>query len=362
MKKFIIVLMVVAAASFLLVGCLPGTTTPVTPVEPVEPVEPVVVATVAPIITAIPGISLTSTATQYINAAEAAVVTVAGTAPTYSEVKVYVDDVCAGTADVGVTGTFTVVIAEADLGADGDKVIYATAKEAAIAVSAKSVEYAFILDQVKPGIKEVKATAFAAATGGTATTLTTSTILSVGTGIDVASTSADVEAGTWTLVAHGLTTVVNNLSVTSPSGVVTYYTVVGTETFTESIIPGVTFTLVGAGIAVPNWVDIVCVAETAAITDRATLKFDEDVTTTAALAGVYVITDIDTAVAQPATFIYKEGNDTLYWNTFGAPGLALYDRVAFTANGVADLAGNTLTSVVSDTCVVGAASATSLAP
>ncbi|PKP59863.1 hypothetical protein CVT91_06055 [Candidatus Atribacteria bacterium HGW-Atribacteria-1] len=47
MKKLLLVLMVVAMASFLLVGCLPGTTTPTTPTEPTEPTTPEICPTVA---------------------------------------------------------------------------------------------------------------------------------------------------------------------------------------------------------------------------------------------------------------------------------------------------------------------------
>jgi len=84
MKKLLVILMVVAMASFLFVGCVP--TTPEEEVVEEEEVvveEEVVAATVAPIITsildypaagttAVAVISLTSTATQYMNAAEIA--------------------------------------------------------------------------------------------------------------------------------------------------------------------------------------------------------------------------------------------------------------------------------------------------
>jgi len=157
MKKLLVILMVVAMASFLFVGCLGDGVTPPVDDEDDEDEEDVTpLTTVAPIITSITDnpvaptvpaavISLTSSATQYMNAAEIALgIIVNGTAPTYSEVKVYIDDICAGTANVGDEGTFSVVVAKVDLGDDAeDKVLYATAKEAALPVSAHSVEYAF---------------------------------------------------------------------------------------------------------------------------------------------------------------------------------------------------------------------------
>ena len=370
MKKFIIVLMVVAAASFLLVGCLPGTTTPVTPVEPVEPVEPVVVATVAPIITAITDaadvvlINLTSAATQYMNKAEvAAGIIVHGTAPTYSEVKVYVDDICAGTGNTGDTGVFEVVVAKADLGSDAVKTLYATAKEAAIAVSAHSVEYTFTLDTDLPGIDSVAATADAAATGGTSVETDSSAVSPIVAG--PTATAADVEDGVWTIMIHGTTAVLNNMSITDPDGVVTYYTVTGGEVFAANgPIPGVTFTLAAAGVlAAAQYSQITCVVEVAAIVDRYTLKFDEDVDFTGAAAGVYDIFITGAAQAPGDPDTYKEGNDTCYWDTEGI--LALGNTVTFTVYGVTDLAGNpggTLATPLTSNCFAGLASATSLAP
>ena len=93
MRKFLIMLMVVAMASFLFVGCL-GTTPPI---EPDEPDEPVLPATVTPVIEKIANvgdlvedvgiISLYSSATQYMNEEEVTDgILVKGFAPKYSEV------------------------------------------------------------------------------------------------------------------------------------------------------------------------------------------------------------------------------------------------------------------------------------
>ena len=194
MKKFLVILMVVAMSSFLFVGCLPGTTTPVVPVEPVEPVEPVVPvvpATNTPIISAISdGVSLTATTTQYVNKTEAADgVTVSGSAATLAEVAVYINDVAiAATANVTATGTWALIITKAELGIDGVKTVKAVASEAGLA-DATSTSYDFTLDTVAPGIKEVKATAEKAKVPGTATETTGGTAL---TSVTAGATTKDI--------------------------------------------------------------------------------------------------------------------------------------------------------------------------
>jgi hypothetical protein len=355
MKKFLVMLMVVAMASFLFVGCLPGVTPDVDDDDEEEEVV-VVTTTVAPVILTVAGISITSSATQYINATEAAVVTVTGTAPTYSEVKVYVDAICAGTANVGDTGTFTVVIAEADLGADGDKVIYATAKEAALPVSAHSVEYAFILDQVKPGIDSVAASADADSSV-TVTLVSGTDPLTAAPTTDGTGTLA---AGTWVITCFGdSTSAASNVVITS-AGVSTSYEVTAAATEFDGVIPGIKFTFVNnfdAG-------DAVKIVLTGVVADRYTLKFDEDVSFTGAAAGVYdiLVNGVAQAPGDPDT--YKEGNDTGYWNN-EFNGLAVGDTVTLTVHSVTDLAGNvggTAASPLIKTCYAGAASATALKP
>ena len=150
MKKLIIVLMMVAMASFLFVGCLPGTTTPVTPVTPVTPT---VAATVAPIIIAQDGGAL-------VNKAEAANgIIVNGTGRTYAEIKLSIDGVLVSSGDVQIDGTWIVVLAKTELGADGAKTLTATATEPGLAESAKSNEVKFTLDTVAPKITSSKAKA-----------------------------------------------------------------------------------------------------------------------------------------------------------------------------------------------------------
>ena len=163
MKKLLIMLIVIAMASFLFVGCL-GTTPPIDPDEPDEP-EPVLLLTVTPVIRGIadvvgaPVISLYSSATQYMNGAEVADgILVYGFAPKYSEVNIYVGGVIVGTGTAyGGDEEFTVFVDGDNLGADGAKTLYATAKELGFAESDPSTEYAFILDTVAPEMVEVAA-------------------------------------------------------------------------------------------------------------------------------------------------------------------------------------------------------------
>lgn len=157
MKKLIIVLMMVAMASFLFVGCLSGTTTPATTTTTTTTPTVTTPVTKAPVITAVGGVVLTSSATQYVNRGESPVtgIVVSGTAPTYSEIKVYLDGKVAGTADATAAGLWAVTITLTELGTDGAKVLDADAKEPGADASAKSNEVKFILDRKLPTMTSV---------------------------------------------------------------------------------------------------------------------------------------------------------------------------------------------------------------
>jgi len=150
MKKFLVILMVIAMASVLFVGC----TTPPTPEPEPEPTPTPTptVQTDTPIITLIDGGNcvLSSTATQYIGA-----LTVTAVAPIGSVVKLYVNDVWVGTgvAAAGIAGP----IAAIGTIADGVKTIYVTATLSGFAVSEKSTIYTATLDTVAPNIASVVA-------------------------------------------------------------------------------------------------------------------------------------------------------------------------------------------------------------
>jgi len=155
MKKLLIMLMVVAMASFLFVGCLGDGVTPPVDDEDEDGVTPP--TTVPPIITAVTDINIASSATQYVNAAEALDgIIVTGTAPTYSEVKVYINGITAGTGDAGVNGVFNVQVANADLikaaKVEGAKTLHATATDLGLPESDSSNVINFILDTVTPFI------------------------------------------------------------------------------------------------------------------------------------------------------------------------------------------------------------------
>jgi hypothetical protein len=340
--------MVVAMASFLFVGCLPGVTPDVDDEEEEEEVV-VVTTTVAPVILTIAGISLTGTS-EYINATEAAVVIVTGTAPTYSEVKVYIDAVCAGTANVGDTGTFSVVVAEADLGADGDKVIYATAKEAALPVSAHSVEYAFILDQVKPKALTLTATASAADDVDSSLVIGTNPLATLATG-----GSLTLAAGTWTIncLADSAATI-GNVVISDGTTPTTYLITNDADLILDDVIPGVLMTMAPTFSAG----DGVTVTVTTEILARATVLFDEEITYASADAAT-TWEDTTDSVTQTDTFVAYDSKTSYYsFSTI----LARYNTLRCVVNGAEDLAGNTQTTANVLTCAVGKASTTNLAP
>jgi len=124
MKKFLVILMVVAMASVLFVGC----TTPPTPDPDPDPTPtPVVVVSATPVLTAvntIAGVLIvdpTSTSTQYMNIAQVgASILVTGTAPSESLVKIYLGDVAVGpaVAETSTAGVWQVAIAKSSLGDD----------------------------------------------------------------------------------------------------------------------------------------------------------------------------------------------------------------------------------------------------
>jgi len=369
MKKLLVILMVVAMAAFLFVGCIPDVVTPPVDEEEEEEEEVVVETTVAPIITSITDnpatgtaaavISLTSTATQYMNAAEIALgIIVNGTAPTFSEVKVYIDDVCAGTADVGVSGTFSVVVAKVDLGSDEDKVLYATAKEAALPVSPKSTEYAFTLDTVRPTATTLAATATTAAAAD-------STIVSGVAIVDsfVTGGLGTLTAGTWTITCVADSGVANNV-VISDGTTSTSYTVNSVIVF-DGIIPDLRFQFQATGLVVGN---VTSVTVTTAIASRATVLFDEEITfATAATGANYTWSSWDLSLnaanaITACTFVNYAGLTSYFTPVTGTLAIARYDTLNCVVNGMTDLAGNTQIVANVLSCTVGAASATSLVP
>jgi hypothetical protein len=157
MKKFLVMLMVVAMASFLFVGCMPSVTPPV-----VEEEEVVVVpASSAPIITSIGTMSLSSTAAQYSNS-----LAVSGVGPIGAVVKLYINDVYVGTGAIATTGLFTITGAQIAVVKEGAKTLYVTATEYGLTESAPSTKYTFTYDTTAPKVGIV-AFAISAATAGT---------------------------------------------------------------------------------------------------------------------------------------------------------------------------------------------------
>lgn len=367
MKKLIIVLMMVAMTSFLLVGCFSGTTTPEIPTEPTEPTEPTVATTVAPIITAV----LDADNDGYVNKAEVADgIVVNGTGPTYSEIKLFIDGVFAGTGDVTATGAWTVDVAKSDLGADGAKTLYATATEPGLAESDKSNEVAFTLDTAYPKIKSVKARGGVPAARATATeTVVGTTALSAGPTVVI---PANVVDGTWTVNVNAAAPAGSNVSITDPNGVVTWYTSGDSDNFAAGApIPGVSFTL-NAGLAPGQCSQIVCVAATPETLGRASLTFDEDVSFTQATTGNYTIFnnqfgwDILGPLGSTAFMAYNDTADTMFWQEllgWGSSDLNQGQWLTFQVDTVEDIAGNPIPVATPETAnTVVLASTVDIAP
>lgn len=139
--------------------CVVTVSAAATVVPPVTPAQ-----TDAPTI-----ISVTDVADGYVNGTEQ--VTVSGYAADGSIVTLYINDEVVDTIIASrekgmkaVYGTFDFTIAEAELGKDGVKTLYATAKEAGLDVSDPSDTYTFTLDTVAPKITTATATSLPAST------------------------------------------------------------------------------------------------------------------------------------------------------------------------------------------------------
>ena len=372
MKKFLVILMVVAMASFLFVGCIP--TTPEETAEEEEEEEVVVVATSAtPVLTAVETsaavsiFDVTSTSTLYMNKAEAgSSILVKGTAPSESLVTIYLDDVAIASAvgETAVTGLWTVAIAESSLGADGaGKKLHATVTEVGLAESAASNSVTFTLDTVLPSATTLAATANAVvgATGGTATVTTGGTATATTTGVLAGVTAGNIVTGTWTINILGITGVAANVSITNPAGTVsTYSQVAGGEVFAAGApIPGVPFTL-ATPIAAGQTSTITCLAQSAAIADRARVLFSEEITSASAILLANYVFSTAAVVNVPTAVSYAD--KYMYFSPMVTATLVSGNTLACSVNGVVDLAGNIQTTASALTCTVTAASLTSLKP
>ena len=142
MKKLIIVLMVVAVASFLFVGCVP--TAPVTPVTPTEPTVSTV-KTATPYITAIGGTNIASALTQYTSAP-----TVTGVGVAAAIIRVYIDGVMTGIGTTGVAGLFGPISVSMVTLTEGVKVLHVTATQPGLTESDASTKYTFTFDETAP--------------------------------------------------------------------------------------------------------------------------------------------------------------------------------------------------------------------
>ena len=150
MKKLLIVLMVIAMASFLFVGCLPAVTPDIDEDEDED--EDVAVQTDTPYITAT-GFSILSTSTQYITAI--GTISVDGVGVAGAIIKLYVDDVYVGIGTTGTGGAFTGIAVTGATVTEGVKVLHVTATTPGLAESDASTAYTFTYDKTAPTIVSV---------------------------------------------------------------------------------------------------------------------------------------------------------------------------------------------------------------
>ena len=193
MKKFLVILMVVAMASVLFVGC----TTPPTPEPEPEPTPTPTptVQTDVPYITSIGSISLSSTSTQYSNSATTGGVSVEG-----AIIKLYIDDVQAGVTNSGATGTFSAIVSMVTL-TEGVKVLHVTATQPGLAESDASTKYTFTYDYTAPTIASVVADS---ATNGITVTFDENVNMNTSSALAAIWAASALNYANWTLqVASG---------------------------------------------------------------------------------------------------------------------------------------------------------------
>lgn len=150
MKKFLVLLMVIAMTSFLFVGCLGDGVIP-----PVDDDDDGVdgVKTDTPYITDAGEVSILATTTEYIIAAGELQVSGVGVAGAI--IKLYIDDVYAGIGYTSSGGAFENIGITGITLTEGAKKFHVTATLPGLAESDASTEYSFTYDKTSPTIVSV---------------------------------------------------------------------------------------------------------------------------------------------------------------------------------------------------------------
>jgi len=367
MKKFLVILMVLAMASVLFVGC----TTPPTPDPDPDPdPTPTPIVSATPVLTDVQtsvGVSIitvTSTSTQYMNIADVgASILVTGTAPSESLVKIYLDDVAVGpaVAEASTSGLWSVAIAKSSLGDDGVKVLTAKVTEVGLAEGVASNAATFTLDTVRPSATTLVATANTAAVAMVITSEVTAGVAVVdGTGFIASDLgTGTIAAGTWTVRTVAVSGTTSNVEISDGTTAV-LYTVV-TEAWFDGNIPGVEFTFVAAGLNSVGSITTLTITDTAAVVDRATVLFSEEITNASATTAANYVFTVAAAVVTPGAGVGAYYSKLAYFNTFAAA-LVENTTLRVIVDDVVDLAGNAQTTESNLTCTIGAAHLTTLAP
>lgn len=253
----------------------------------------------------------------------------------------------------------------------GEKTVYAVASEVGLA-DATSTSYDFTLDTDASGISSIACTANleAVTASPAATEITLHEYSYDDPFIDALSLSGTpgqtVVEGDYVIEALGPYATENNVKITTPAGDSTTYNLVDSvysageneHTVFVDVIPGISITfgpfVTGDTCTITNTAAVNAVA---AITGRATMTFNEDITSAGAMAGTYA-----GGLVSADPFYCDEATDTVYWTDLTT---TEGDTVSITVYGITDLAGNvggTSDVPLAKSCIVGAASATALKP
>jgi len=344
-----------------------GCTTPPTPDPDPDPTPtPVVVISSTPVLTAVESsvnvsiVDVTSTSTQYVNKAEAgSSILVKGTAPVESLVKVYLGGVAISTvAETSVTGLWTIAIAKSSLGVDGVKVMTAKVTEVGLAESVASNAVTFTLDTVRPSASTLAATADTTAVVATCPSATFSGTNPIAAVALSGTTGVALVAGTWYVECLGASGVADNVVITSPSSTQVTYAIAANQVLINAI-PGVTLTFKPTFV-LNDAATVIVRAAVVAIPDRATVLFSEEISSVSAMALANYTWGNSTTGTAPVDTPIAYGSLTTYFTLDNT--LARFDAISCLVNGAVDLAGNIQTTASTLTCIVGAASLTSLTP
>ena len=341
MRKFLVMLMVVAMA-FLFVGCIPITP----PVDPEGPGLYLIGIEVDP-----------KTMSLFVEESEKITsVTACYELRSYGVILDF-DDCLFLTNDSEVATVDKNGLVTAKKVGTADIVVSYEGKLATVVVTVSE------LDIVAPKAIELKATAFAVATYPARAKYPEGIdpILADDGGGIIYTTTALVP-GTWVIECLRANDLASNVKIVSPIGITKTYNVSANGILIDAI-PGLKLKFVAAFGANDGVFLEVLSTNGKEVIARATILFDEDITSATADAATWTsIQWIDGEMNVVDETFVNYASKTSYYTIDTAIALAQYDTLRCVVNGAEDLAGNIQTTASVLTCTVGAASETDLKP